>query len=91
MSHHMQVGGSVSGYGRWADFKKRGLSLYAATRNDAMNRNGVSRMSPYHHWGERVCVCVHLCLHLCSNPRVSECMYVCTCAAFYGVSACMLT
>ena len=48
---HMQ-GGSSAGYARWEGFKSGGgLALYAAQRNDAMNRNGVSRLSPYHRYG----------------------------------------
>ncbi|MEW5306743.1 MAG: hypothetical protein WDW36_009186 [Sanguina aurantia] len=71
------VGGSVSGYGRWADFKKRGLSLYAATRNDAMNRNGVSRMSPYHHWGERAwCPPFRIAREAAAHPGGGKAKYV---------------
>ena len=48
---HMQ-GGSSAGYARWEGFKSGGgLALYAAQRNDAMNRKGVSRLSPYHRYG----------------------------------------
>jgi hypothetical protein len=32
---------------------RKGLALYAARRNDALQRDGVSRMSAYLHWGER--------------------------------------
>ena len=30
---------------------RKGLPLYAARRNDAMQRDGVSRLSAYHHFG----------------------------------------
>ena len=45
------LGGSAAGYARWEAFRRRGLALYAARRNDAMSREGVSRLSPYHHYG----------------------------------------
>lgn len=32
---------------------RKGLPLYAARRNDAMQRDGVSRLSAYHHFGGR--------------------------------------
>lgn len=43
-------GGSAAGYARWDAFQARGLSRYAKDRNDP-NRRGVSRMSPYLHYG----------------------------------------
>ena len=45
------IGGSAAGYARWEAFRRRGLPLYAARRNDAMQRDGVSRLSAYHHFG----------------------------------------
>ncbi len=44
------AGGSVAGYLRWQDFKDKGLSTYASRRNNALI-DGVSRMSPYLHYG----------------------------------------
>jgi photolyase PhrII len=44
------VGGSAAGYARWEAFKERKLRRYADDRNDAL-RDGVSRMSPYLHYG----------------------------------------
>lgn len=43
-------GGSSAGYARWNAFKKRGLAKYAARRN-AIEVDGVSRMSAYLHYG----------------------------------------
>lgn len=43
-------GGSVAGYARWAAFLESGLAGYARARNDPL-RDGVSRMSPYLHYG----------------------------------------
>lgn len=43
-------GGSVAGYQRWQDFQKNGLSTYDRRRNNALI-DGVSRMSPYLHYG----------------------------------------
>ncbi len=43
-------GGSAAGYERWQRFKARGLSRYAAQRNDA-TRDGTSRLSAYLHYG----------------------------------------
>lgn len=44
-------GGSHAGYARWKEFKRSGrLAKYAAKRNDA-TIDGVSRMSPYFHYG----------------------------------------
>ena len=44
-------GGSVAGYARWEAFSRSGrLARYAAKRNDA-TIDGVSRMSPYFHYG----------------------------------------
>jgi deoxyribodipyrimidine photolyase len=47
---HLQ-GGSEAGYARWAAFKTHELNQYSSMRNNFMHRNGVSRLSPYHHWG----------------------------------------
>ncbi len=44
------VGGSVAGYRRWQNFKDNGLSKYDRRRNNALI-DGVSRMSPYLHYG----------------------------------------
>lgn len=44
------VGGSVAGYQRWQAFRCNGLGKYARLRNDAL-LDGVSRMSPYLHYG----------------------------------------
>ncbi len=44
------VGGSVAGYQRWQAFQRHGLGKYARLRNDAL-LDGVSRMSPYLHYG----------------------------------------
>ena len=44
------VGGSTAGYKRWQAFKRDGLARYAARRNNALI-DGVSRMSPYLHFG----------------------------------------
>lgn len=46
-----QKGGSAEGYARWAGFKRHGLNAYSSNRNNCMRRNGVSRLSAYHHWG----------------------------------------
>ncbi|MCG8457320.1 MAG: FAD-dependent oxidoreductase [Holophagales bacterium] len=43
-------GGSKAGYARWAAFREKGLGRYARDRNDPL-RDGVSRMSPYLHYG----------------------------------------
>lgn len=44
------VGGSVAGYQRLQAFLSNGLGKYARLRNDAL-LDGVSRMSPYLHYG----------------------------------------
>jgi len=44
------VGGSTAGYARWNRFKTDKLSRYAKQRNNAL-LDGVSRMSPYLHYG----------------------------------------
>ena len=44
------VGGSTAGYARWKAFLHSGLAQYARRRNDALI-DGVSRMSPYLHYG----------------------------------------
>ena len=43
-------GGSTAGYLRWQDFQSERLSRYAQRRNNAL-LDGVSRMSPYLHYG----------------------------------------
>ncbi len=43
-------GGSQAGYERWNRFKEKGLRGYAKKRNNALV-DGVSRMSPYLHYG----------------------------------------
>ncbi len=44
------TGGSASGYLRWNEFRTKDLSRYARRRNNALV-DGVSRMSPYLHYG----------------------------------------
>ncbi len=44
-------GGSRAGYARWARFRDERLHAYARRRNDALDRDGVSRLSPYLHFG----------------------------------------
>lgn len=44
-------GGTRAGYARWDRFRASGLSRYEDNRNDASNRDGVSRMSAYLHFG----------------------------------------
>lgn len=44
------IGGTVAGYQRWQEFKDNGLSHYDRRRNNALV-DGVSRMSPYLHYG----------------------------------------
>ena len=44
------IGGSHAGYERWKKFKETGLRGYAKKRNNAL-LNGVSRLSPYLHYG----------------------------------------
>lgn len=43
-------GGSRAGYARWEAFRDGGLRGYARRRNDAL-QDGVSRISPYLHYG----------------------------------------
>lgn len=45
-------GGSLAGYRRWDGFRDRRLSTYAKRRNDARDRDGVSRLSAYLHYGQ---------------------------------------
>lgn len=47
-------GGTAAGYARWETFLEEGLPRYARLRNDAAERwpAGVSRMSPYLHYGQ---------------------------------------
>lgn len=44
------VGGMVAGYERWNKFRSKGLTRYHRDRNNPL-RPGVSRMSPYLHYG----------------------------------------
>ncbi len=44
------VGGSFAGYHRWDEFKEKRIGRYAKQRNNAL-LDGVSRMSPYLHYG----------------------------------------
>ena len=44
------IGGSAAGYQRWNTFKDKKLGRYAKQRNNAL-LDGVSRMSPYLHYG----------------------------------------
>jgi photolyase PhrII len=44
------IGGSRAGYRRWTSFLERGLKGYAKSRNNPL-LDGVSRMSPYLHYG----------------------------------------
>lgn len=45
-------GGSSAGYRRWAAFRDDRLARYARDRNNALIADGVSRLSPYLHWGQ---------------------------------------
>ncbi|CEM34435.1 unnamed protein product [Vitrella brassicaformis CCMP3155] len=46
------LSGGAAGYAQWEVFKSSGrLKNYAKTRNDILTPDGVSRLSPYHHWG----------------------------------------
>ncbi|MEM8883226.1 MAG: NAD(P)-binding protein [Planctomycetota bacterium] len=45
------IGGSEAGYARWNEFREHGLRAYARRRNDAARPDGVSRLSPYLHYG----------------------------------------
>lgn len=44
-------GGEAAGRARWERFRETGLSRYAEARNDAADLDGVSRLSPYLHFG----------------------------------------
>ena len=44
-------GGTRAGYKRWDRFRANGLNHYEDNRNDASNRDGVSRLSAYLHFG----------------------------------------
>jgi photolyase PhrII len=44
-------GGSVAGYARWREFRDLRLAAYARRRNDALDGEGVSRLSAYLHMG----------------------------------------
>ena len=43
-------GGTRAGYARWEEFKQQGLASYDRRRNDPL-ADGVSRLSPYLHYG----------------------------------------
>ncbi|NJO55219.1 MAG: hypothetical protein HC834_01450 [Rhodospirillales bacterium] len=45
-------GGSSAGYARWSDFRDNRLRQYARRRINALDQDGVSRMSPYLHLGQ---------------------------------------
>ncbi|MBL8815014.1 MAG: FAD-dependent oxidoreductase [Planctomyces sp.] len=45
------TGGSKAGYERWTQYRDQRLRYYAATRNNPLVTNGVSRMSAYLHYG----------------------------------------
>ena len=45
-------GGAKAGYQRWEQFRQNGLAQYHRRRNDAMDVDGVSRMSAYLHFGQ---------------------------------------
>jgi len=45
-------GGSAAGYARWAAFRDGHLRGYAKRRNDALDRDAVSRLSAYLHYGQ---------------------------------------
>ncbi len=44
-------GGAPAALGRWREFITHGIKSYDARRNDALDDDGVSRMSAYLHWG----------------------------------------
>jgi hypothetical protein len=44
-------GGEAAALARWEAFREKGLGRYAETRNDAAGLDGVSRLSPYLHFG----------------------------------------
>ncbi len=44
------IGGTIAGYRRWRSFQDSGLNTYDQRRNHAL-LDGVSRMSPYLHYG----------------------------------------
>jgi len=45
-------GGSRAGYRRWEEFREGRLRQYHRNRNDPLRPGGVSRMSPYLHYGQ---------------------------------------
>jgi len=45
------TGGHRAGYTRWNTFREQSLDVYHKRRNDPTDRSGVSRMSPYLHFG----------------------------------------
>lgn len=44
-------GGEAAGRARWEAFRETGLARYAEARNDAADLDGVSRLSPWLHFG----------------------------------------
>lgn len=44
-------GGSAAGYARWVEFRDTRLRAYSRRRNDALDIDGVSRLSAYLHYG----------------------------------------
>ena len=46
------IGGSVAGYQRWETFKTHHLRTYDKRRNNALDPDGVSGLSPYLHHGQ---------------------------------------
>lgn len=44
-------GGEAAAHARWEAFREKGLGRYAEVRNDAADLDGVSRLSPYLHFG----------------------------------------
>lgn len=44
-------GGEAAARARWEAFREKGLGRYAEARNDAADLDGVSRLSPYLHFG----------------------------------------
>lgn len=44
-------GGEAAGRARWEAFREKGLARYAEARNDAAGLDGVSRLSPWLHFG----------------------------------------
>src|SRR6056297_471369 len=44
-------GGTRAGYARWEKYRRDDLASFSKRRNDPIDRTGVSRMSPYLHYG----------------------------------------